>query len=190
MAGIICIAEVLFVSWQLDKSPIELILQIPRIGAPYYKGVFCNAAILLIGPIGQYLVMGCFLLIAAVGCFLVRNAEDIWVRFLPALVIIPFWTYSTTPDWLVLLPCYIYILNNKQKYPRLYDISLILGILWCPAFFALRRYEMIGWAKNKLDNVLLLTILMICYIQVVLDNREQWCCRSYFHDLMFWRKAN
>lgn len=188
VAGIICVVETLFVAWKLDKSPIELILQLPRIGAPYYKGVFCNAAIMLIGPIGQYLVMSCFLLIAAVGCFLVRNAKDIWVRFLPALVIIPFWTYSTTPDWLVLLPCFIYIINNKQKYPRGYVICLILGILWCPAFFALRRYGMIPWAKNKLDNVLLFTILAICYMQVILDNRELWCCRSYFHDLMFWRK--
>ena len=187
VAGVICIAETLFVAWKLDKSPIELILQIPQMGASFYKGVFTNAAVMFLGPFGQYLVMGTFLSIAVVGCFLVRNAEDIWVRFLPALAIIPFWTYSSCHDWLILLPCFIFMLNNRQKYPRLYDVFSGFVILWCFMFFALLN-GMFGWARNKLDTISFLVLLSCCFIQVVLDNREHWHCRSCFRDLVHWKK--
>ena len=187
VAGAICIAETLFIAWKLDKSPIEIILQIPQMGAPFYKGVITNATVMLIGPIGQYLVMGVFFLIAMVGCFLVRNAEDVWVRFIPALAIIPFWTYSSKHDWLILLPLFLFILNNKQNYPRIYDVCSWLVILWCISFFA-PSHGMFLWAHNKLDTAFYLAIVASSFIQVVLNNREQWCCRSNFHDLMFWKK--
>ena len=187
LAAAICIVETLFVAWKLDKSPIEMILQLPRIGAPFYKGFVSNAALQLIGPVGPYLVMAGFLLIAAVGCFLVRNADDIWVRFLPAIIVIPFWTYSSSHDWLILLPCLIYLFNDRRKYPRLYDICSVLMIMWTLAFFVLRHGKM-GWARNTLDTILLLAMLMCIFIPVVLDARDKWRGRSWLQELTFWRK--
>lgn len=174
IAGAICVIETLFTAWKLDKSPVELILQIPQIGAPFPKGLLAETANRLFGPMGQYLVMGAFMGVAAVGCFLVRDAKDVWVRFLPALACIPFWTYSQPNDWLVVMPCFLYVINNRQKYPRLYDSCVALIILWTIVLFCHQR-EWYTVGKKGLATVLLLTLFSIIYFMVILENSEKTC---------------
>ena len=190
IAGAICIAETLFTSWQLNKSPIELILQIPQLGAPFQKGFFTNTATKVFGPVGQYLTIGGFLAIISVLSFLVRNAENIWVRFLPAIALVPFWTYSQEHDWLVTLPCYIYILNNKDKYPRLYNLlPWLIALCVLAIFFWFNGIYILG--KHRASTPLLLTLLSISCCMAVLDEKERWEIRfspkDLFSQMSFWK---
>ena len=172
IAGAICILETLFTAWQLDKSPIELILHLPKIGAPFSKGFLAETANKLLGPMGQYLVMGTFMGVATIGCFLVRDAKEVWVRFLPAFVVIPFWTYSQAHDWLVVVPCFIYVINNRQKHPRLYDSCVSLIILWSVVFFCYER-EWYSVGKKGVATILLLALFSIIYYMIILENNKK-----------------
>ena len=139
------------------------------------------------GPVGGFVTMGIFILIAAVGCFLVKNAEELWMRFLPALAIIPFWTYSMHHDWLIFLPCLIFILNCKRKFPKLYDLSMNLAILWLLAFLAERqKYQILGHTLD--DTIFLLAILMLSSVLVVWDVNEDWINRNAPRFLPFLKK--
>lgn len=173
IAGVICVLETLFISWQLNKSPIELILQIPQISAPFHKGFFANFAIKVFGSYGQYISMGVFAAIVFAGCFLVRNAEDIWVRFLPTVAFVPFWTYSQNHDWLVALPCYLYILKNEYNYPRLFNLCFCLVLLWPLSIIS---YDM-GWSicgEHRLSTPILLLILSSSSLMAILDEKGNW----------------
>lgn len=77
-------------AYKLDKSPIELILKIPKIGAPFPKGFFTETTVKVVGPTGQYIITVAFMGMATVGCYLAQNAKELWMRFLPALALIPF----------------------------------------------------------------------------------------------------
>lgn len=167
-AVIICVLETLFTSFKLGKSPFALILQIPQIGAPFSKGIFADKIICVIGPLGQYVYMSFFILLTIVGCFLVRNAKEAWVRFLPALAFVPFWTYSQYHDWLVTLPCYIYILNSKNKYPRLYDFCFFCAILWGIVTFAYAM-QWYSLGRQGISVLLHLAILFSCCLMVIFD---------------------
>ena len=173
IAGVICILETLFTAWQLDKSPVELILQLPQIGAPFHKGFFANIAIKIFGSYGQYISIGGFVVIVVVGCFLVRNAKDIWVRFLPAVACIPFWTYSHNHDWLVALTCFLYILRDKNLYPRLYNLCFCLVLLWP---FSIISYDMKWYifGEHKPTTPVLLLILSSSFLMAVLDEKNNW----------------
>lgn len=173
IAGAICIAETLFTAWQINKSPIELILQIPQIGAPYHKGFFASIAVKIFGAAGGYLSMGFFLALIAAGCFLVRNADEVWVRFLPAVAFVPFWTYSWHYDWCILLPCFIYLLNDKQKYPRIFDLCLLLAALWEISIFIYEKQWYILGDHRPSTPLFLLLLSSICFI-VISDNKEKW----------------
>lgn len=171
VAGAICILETLFTAWQLDKSPVELILQIPQIGAPFYKGAFTETAIKVFGKMGPFLIMAVFAGLTAVGCFLLRNVKEIWVRFLPALAFIPFWTYSQSHDWFIILPCYVYLLNDRWKYPRLYELCFCLAILWTGVTFCfLKEWYSIG--KQGTASVLHLGLVSIICCMAILDNED------------------
>ena len=173
VAGAICIAETLFIAWQLNKSPIELILQIPQIGAPFHKGFFASIAERLFGGAGVFLSMGFFLVIIATGCFLVRNADEVWVRFLPTIAFVPFWTYSWNHDWCVLLPCYIYLLNNKQRHPLIFNLCLLLAVLWEFSIFIYEKHWRILGDHRPSTPLFLLLLSSICFI-VISDNKEKW----------------
>lgn len=190
VAGAICIIGTLFTARELNKSPIELILQIPLIGAPFYKGFYTAMAIKMFGYAGGFVSMGVFLLIAATGCFLVRNAEEIWVRFLPALAIIPFWTYSLHHDWFIVLPCYIFLLNCKGKYPKLYGLSMDLAILWILSFLVERQEFRIRGCATIDDAIFLLALLMLSSFLVVWDTNEEWIHRNGPRFLPFLKKED
>jgi len=177
VAAAICVAGTLFTAGELNKSPLELILQIPSIGAPFYKGFFSSLAIMTFGDAGEFVSMGVFILIAAAGCYFVRNAEEIWMRFLPALAIIPFWTYSLQYDWFIVLPCYLYLLNSKDKHPKLYSLSMDLAILWILTYLAIRQeFRILGCLLD--DTVFRLAILMSGFGMVIWDTNEEWIRRN------------
>jgi hypothetical protein len=172
IAVVICLVETCFTALMVYKSPIKLILQIPQIGAPFEKGFLTESIIKIIGPIGQYLVMGVFICFAAGGSYLVRNAKEAWVRFLPAIAFIPFWTYSQYHDWLVILPCYIYMLNCKDKYMRMVDLCFFAAFLQATIIFAnYQQWYAIG--KEGVAFILQLAIVLICCFIVIATNENR-----------------
>lgn len=110
----ICSLATLWPAYIYHVSPLELILQVPQIGAPYVKadwtsvvGVVLN----VLGPIGMPIWMGvCFLACAGLA-FLSRRSNSVLLRFAPALIIFPFWTYSQPHDRVVLGLLYALILS-------------------------------------------------------------------------------
>ena len=189
IAGLLCVIETLFTAWKLDKSPIELILQISKIGAPYSKGNITQAFINVIGPIGQYVSMAMFAAIVSAGCFLLRNAKDVMVRFLPAIAFVPFWTYSQNHDWIFVLPCCLYIVKNSQKWPRLYELCFLLAILRALVLSAhSHHYYSIG--KYGFAYVLFLLINSICCLMAVLNENNKWDYRNLLHKLKSLKKGN
>lgn len=189
VAGIICIVGTLFTAGELNKSPIELILQLRLLGAPYYKGFYTAMATKVFGSMGVFVSMGGFFLIAAIGTFLVRNAEEIWIRFLPALAIIPLWTYSKHYDWPIILPCCIFLLNSKRKYPKLYDWSINLAIMWVLAFLLERQgFKIFGHILD--DALFLMAILMLSSVLAVWDVNEEWMKRNAPRFLPFLKRED
>lgn len=168
IAATICIIETFLPAYKLDKSMVELILEIPKIGAPFPKGFFTETVVNIVGPTGQYIIMVVFIGMATIGCYLVQNAKEFWMRVLPALAVIPFWTYSQFHDLLVTVPCYIYLLNSKNKYPRIYNLCICMTTLRLFLMFAhLQQWYFIG--KQSLITLLHLTTLLICCLLDILD---------------------
>ena len=182
LAVALCLIETCFTAFMLNKSPIELILQIPKLGAPYSKGIIAESTMDIVGPAGQYIVMGIFICIAAGGCYLVRNAKETWIRFLPVIAFIPFWTYSQPHDWLINLTCYIYLLNNKRKYPRLFDYCII-AVLFQTFFAFANIHQWYAIGKEGIAVILHLSIILICYAIVILDQDENNTIRNLFSKL-------
>lgn len=182
LAAFICLIETCFTAYMLNKSPIELILQIPKIGAPFKKGYIAELAINVFGPLGQYINMGIFMCLAAVGSYLVHNAKETWIRFLPTLAFIPFWTYSQYHDWLIALPCYIYILNDKGKYPRIFAFCIFAAFLRTIVFFAYScKFYAIG--KEGITVFLHLSIVISCCLMVILDENQNKIIHNLFNKL-------
>lgn len=89
------------------QSPLELLLEVPKIGAPYIdaKSRFC-------GPWMQFMLRkfgdhGTFVM-AAVGSalcgllsFCTRNYKHWWMKTIPATAIIPYWTYYQEMDFII-----------------------------------------------------------------------------------------
>ena len=182
LAVVICLIETCFTAYMLNKSPIELILQIPKLGAPYSKGVIAERTMKIVGPAGQYIVMGIFICIAGGGSFLVRNAKEIWIRFLPVIAFIPFWTYSQPHDWLINLTCYIYLLNNKRKYPQLFDFCII-AVLFQTFFAFANLHQWYSIGKDGIAVVLHLSIIFVCYAMVILEEGEKNIIHHLFSKL-------
>lgn len=182
LAVVICLIETCFTAYMLNKSPIELILQIPKLGAPYSKGVIAERTMKIVGPAGQYIVMGIFICIACGGSFLVRNAKEIWIRFLPVIAFIPFWTYSQPHDWLINLTCYIYLLNHKRKYPQLFDFCII-AVLFQTFFAFANLHQWYSIGKDGIAVVLHLSIIFVCYAMVILEEGEKNIIHHLFSKL-------
>jgi hypothetical protein len=182
LAVVICLIETCFTAYMLNKSPIELILQIPKLGAPYSKGVIAERTMKIVGPAGQYIVMGIFICIAGGGSFLVRNAKEIWVRFLPVIAFIPFWTYSQPHDWLINLTCYIYLLNNKRKYPRMFDFCII-AVLFQTFFAFVNLLQWFSIGKEGIAVILHLSIILMCYVMVIQEEDEKHTIHNLFNKL-------
>ena len=189
IAGLLCVLETLFTAWKLDKSPVELILQIPKIGAPYFKGYIAQMFIDVIGPVGQYVSMAICAAIVSAGCFFLRNAKDVMVRFLPAIAFVPFWTYSQNHDWLFVLPCYIYIINNRQKWPRLYDLCFWLAILRALVLSA-HSHHCYSLGKLGIAYFSFLVVTSISCFMALLNENDKWDYRSVMLKLKTLGKGN
>lgn len=126
LAGAICVAGTLLVSFVYGCSPVELIAQIPKIGAPYTsapKGIQ-----LVFGPLfgtGTKWIWP-FLMFALCGIMTWRLRRcGTWWMFMPAVLLFPVWTYSQPHDGVAQWPFYALVAllftsaetmaDNRQK---------------------------------------------------------------------------
>ena len=86
----------------LLAGTIELILQIPKIGAPYNQEPIAGKVLApLIGQIAVFILAGVCAAICAVGSWLFRTSGSWMLRTLPVVWIFPLWTYSHNYDYLI-----------------------------------------------------------------------------------------
>lgn len=167
----ICSLATLWPAYIYHVSPVELILQVPQIGAPYVKadwtsvvGVVLN----VLGPTGMPIWMGiCFLACAGLS-FLSRRSDSVLLRFAPALIIFPFWTYSQPHDRVVLGLLYTLILSEIfgtgsglfGPRERALFIGVTMGLLFAIVFTAIwsigAMFDLfdpsgIGWFYRLID---------------------------------------
>ena len=166
VAAAVCIAETLFASWKLGKPPWELLMQIPAIGAPYGKGIFAEVAGKVLGAAGPLAAMAAFAGVAAAGCWLVRKAPETWMRFVPALAVVPVWTYSQYHDWLVTVPCFVCFLLRRSARPRLYTASVFLLALWGVLTFSSTQLVFIPLHQTLLTALHVL-LLSACFLSPI-----------------------
>lgn len=102
LAGAICFVATLWPAWVYRTSPFELILQIPKIAAPYNPEPIAGKVLApLIGKSAVFVWAGACAAVCAVGSWLYRRSGSWLLRTLPVMWIFPLWTYSRTYDHLI-----------------------------------------------------------------------------------------
>ena len=102
LTGAICFIATLWPAWIYHESPVQLILDVPKIGAPYAKGPIVDKVLApLLGKSATFVWAGVCAVICAVGSWLFRNSGSWLVRTLPVMWIFPLWTYSHVCDHVV-----------------------------------------------------------------------------------------
>ena len=102
VAAAICFLATLWPAWVYRESPIELILQIPRIGVPYNEEPVVSKCLApLFGKSATFVWAGVCAAICAVGSWMFRKSGSWLVRTLPVMWMFPLWTYSQNHDHLV-----------------------------------------------------------------------------------------
>ena len=128
-AAIVCFVATIGTSLLVHESVIDLILQVPKIGAPYPVGIF-----LLIKPIAGNVGTSLFTMVSfslvGFGTWLLRKNPDFLVNCAPVALMIPIWTFTNDYDWGILLPAYI-LLAGRVFESRKFDALTLLSILYC-----------------------------------------------------------
>lgn len=137
VAVLLCVLGTLWPMVVYHESPIALLLQIPEIGKPYVQsgsGSFPGMANMLLGQYGGLVWSGVCFIGCGVFSFFARTAPTWLLRFVPALIVFPIWTYSQLHDLVVQLPFYVLLTLVAFGYasiqtPR-WEQRLALGALW------------------------------------------------------------
>ena len=102
LAGTICFVATLWPAWVYRTSPVELILQVPKIGIPHNQEPIADKVLApLFGKSATFVWAGVCAAICAVGSWLFRKSGSWLLRTLPVVWIFPLWTYSQNHDHLV-----------------------------------------------------------------------------------------
>ena len=107
-AAAICLALTCVPACVLGKSPIELILQVPQLGAPYATTFHAALLQMLITRLfgSNAPILWAIAMFAACGAWTwsLRKKGDVLLMFLPASAIFPIWTYSRIHDVVIAWP--------------------------------------------------------------------------------------
>ncbi len=136
-----CLVATLWSSFVYKVSPVTLLLQVPEIGRPYlgidaFKFTISGIAFGLMGEIAFLIVpIGGFVLCGVLS-FLVRNVQSWLVRFIPALIIFSFWTYSQYHDrviWALGLAVPLVLWAHRREGEKSLFNSLVGIYVWFAA---------------------------------------------------------
>ncbi|MCR5414383.1 MAG: hypothetical protein K6F50_06615 [Kiritimatiellae bacterium] len=107
VAVLACLAGTCFTAWQVHESPVELLLQLPQIGAPYFGAhpMYFIARHLQGGlamKLFSFAWMGLCFVSCGWLCFRMRGNKEWWYRWAPVALIVPIWNYSQSHDKAIL----------------------------------------------------------------------------------------
>lgn len=147
----ICFAATLWPSYLYRESSLDLLLQIPEIGAPYIDLNWGWRGLVLIrkylGEAGYYCWVGFCFTICGVLSYRLRNARSWTVKFLPALIIFPFWTYTNDLDYCILFPVWLFIFSVLLKGEGIscFSVGEIRWLAFLRLYFPVVVLFQIGW---------------------------------------------
>ncbi len=133
VAVITCLLSILFPAYLFKQSPIDLIFEIPKIGAPYCQDITFGSPLLtlaykLFGA--NYIIITAMVGFALCGLlsFFTQKYSQWWQKCLPVMLVIPYWTYAQRMDWLigwnVMLVIFLVIIQ-KSPFSNLHDSKVI-----------------------------------------------------------------
>jgi len=112
-AAVVCLAGTVFTSFAVHESPIDLILQIPQIGAPGGSGAVMKKLVCpIVGDGATFMLLGVCFAVTGIATYLMRGNRDFLVGCVPVVLMIPIWTYSQGHDQVILLPAYLLLLER------------------------------------------------------------------------------
>ena len=104
----ICSLATLWPAFIFHESPIDLVLQIFKMGEPYLNGqdcyVFSRKLVHLIGPSGRFIWAAFCVILCGSLCFFVSKNSSILIRISPVLLCFPIVSYYNTNDFILLWP--------------------------------------------------------------------------------------
>lgn len=102
-AAAVIAGATLFASAVYRENPVELILQVPKLGAPFGGNPFVERFLVpAVGPVAKHLWMAAFFALCGALSFRLRRSDD-WLRKLaPAALCATMWTYSQPHDQVIL----------------------------------------------------------------------------------------
>ena len=103
VATICCLCASVFPAWLIDKSPVEMILNVRHIGTGYVSYVTGGLFAVLSGKMSVSVILTGDFLGGLIGCtaaswWICKRTSDWFLRFMPTIITIPVWTYSQPYD--------------------------------------------------------------------------------------------
>ena len=179
IAIVICFVATLWPAYIYQESPITLILQIPDMAIPKPKDTLAlpGLAYRVLGEYGPMIWMAVCFMVCGVFSFYFRRAQSWVLRFAPALLIFPLWTYSQPHDLSVLLPLYALLAvtvvsEAMPEHPRIIQgiqggvitLVAITFVKWVWSIgVILHAFDPsgLGWIYRMLDPLLMM-VAMLC----------------------------
>lgn len=133
-AAVVCLGATVVMSIVYCESPIQLILQIPKIGAPYTlntSGMVLSSCIHLFGGNVQWLWSVFCFAVCGLLSYLLKERRMLECC-VPAVVFVPLWTYSQPCDYIVLMLWYVVAFRlafsetTRQRYLWMSYVDMIL----------------------------------------------------------------
>ncbi len=112
-AAVVCLAATFVTSFIVHESVVDLILQVPKIGAPYStrSGVEMIARPFL-GEHAKFVVMIVFFILTGFATWIFRKSDDFMLSCVPVVLAIPLWAYSQEYDRVVMLVAFLFMVGH------------------------------------------------------------------------------
>ena len=136
----VCLAATFVTSLLVHESMIDLILQVPQIGAPYST---LNGVEFLVRPfLGEstkVVVMVAFFIFTGFATWVFRKSDDFMLSCVPVVLAIPLWTYSQELDRVILFVAFLFMMGRMFTAKRfnkwvwigsLYFVDMVCIYMW------------------------------------------------------------
>lgn len=160
-AVLLCLIATLFPAIVYHCSPMDLILQIPQIGAPWSRSHYWPPMKGCYYPqLVQYCELAFWSFVCGIACWWARKVPQKWMLLLPVILIFPVWTYSNRYDHVLLIFPWMYIAvmltrggfnpKNESRVFLILASYLIISVL-------VRSYA-IWWERISISSMPLLIL--------------------------------
>lgn len=151
---LLCVGATCVMSLVYNESPVELVLQIPRIGSCYDGVAFARYLTPILGGNAMYVWMSVMFVLCACMCFLCSKSRDYLICCVPVALTVPLWTYSQQHDHVVLwIWYYVAMIKACSEFGKSniwswYMVSTIIVLVFCYVWTFLQTYgyfSFSGW---------------------------------------------